>query len=87
MKEKPHYMSVPTLRNYEAYRDAENYTKGWNDAMDYIFPEAKEKRKKESAKKKLKLLEAESENKQSSHFEGNLVDGVPSEKSERYNNF
>ena len=46
MIEKPHYISVPTLRNYEAYRDAENYTKGWNDAMDYIFPEAKKKRKK-----------------------------------------
>lgn len=29
----------------------------------------------------------ESENEQSSHFEGNLVDGVPSDKSERYNNF
>lgn len=32
-------------------------------------------------------MQAESENEQSSHSEGNLVDGVPSEKSERYNNF
>ena len=64
MKEKPRYMSVPTLRNYEAYRDAANYTMGWNDAMDYIFPEAKKAREREAMKKKLKLLKAESEDKE-----------------------
>lgn len=31
-------------------------------------------------------MQTESKDEQSSHFEGNLVDGVPSEKSERYNN-
>ena len=41
MIDKPFYKSVPTFRNYEDYRDAEQYTKGWNDAMDYIFPESK----------------------------------------------
>jgi len=41
MIDRPHYKSVPTFRNYEDYHDAEQYTKGWNDAMDYIFPESK----------------------------------------------
>lgn len=53
------YKSVPTFRNYEDYHDAEQYTKGWNDAMDYIFPELKKAREREAARKKLKLLEAE----------------------------
>ena len=59
--DKPSYRSVPTFRNYEDYHDAEQYTKGWNDAMDYIFPEAKKAREREAARKNLKLLEAESE--------------------------
>lgn len=58
---KPFYGSVPTFRNYEDYHDEEQYTKGWNDAMDYIFPELKKAREREAARKKLKLLEAESE--------------------------
>lgn len=41
MTGKPLYKSVPTFRNYEDYHGAEQYTHGWNDAMDYIFPEAK----------------------------------------------
>lgn len=49
MKDRPHYMSVPTFRNYEDYHDAENYTKGWNDAMDYIFWESKKAREKEGS--------------------------------------
>lgn len=44
MIDKPLYKSVPTFRNYEDYHDAEQYTKGWNDAMDYIFPESKKAR-------------------------------------------
>ena len=52
MIDKPHYRSVPTFRNYEDYHDAEQYIKGWNDAMDYIFPESKKAREKESIKKK-----------------------------------
>lgn len=58
---KPSYRSVSTFRNYEDYHDAEQYAKGWNDAMDYIFPESKKARERESARKNLKLLEAESE--------------------------
>lgn len=59
--DKPSYRSVPTFRSYEDYHDAEQYTKGWNDAMDYIFPEAKKAREREVERKILKLLEAESE--------------------------
>ncbi len=51
------YRSVPTFRNYEDYHDAEQYTKGWNDAMDYIFPESKKAREREAARKKYKLLD------------------------------
>lgn len=58
---KPLYESVPTFRNYEDYHDAEQYTKGWNDAMDYIFPESKKVRDREAVRKNLKVLEAESE--------------------------
>ena len=60
-KIKPSYRGVPTFRNYEDYHDAEQYTKGWNDAMDYIFPESKKARDREAARKNLKLIEAESE--------------------------
>ena len=51
MIDKPLYKSVPTFRSYEDYRDAEQYTKGWNDAMNFIFPEAKKERERESIKK------------------------------------
>lgn len=60
-KIKPSYRGVPTFRNYEDYHDAEQYTKGWNDAMDYIFPESKKARDREAVRKNLKLLEAESD--------------------------
>ena len=59
MIDKPLYKSVPTFRNYEDYHDAEQYTKGWNGAMDYIFPEAKKAREKESIKKKFIVIKAE----------------------------
>ena len=51
MVEKPLYKSVPTMRNYEDHISECDYTKGWNDAMDFIFPEAKKKREKERIKK------------------------------------
>jgi len=63
MIDRPHYKSVPTFRNYEDYHDAEQYTKGWNDAMDYIFPESKKSMEKESIKKKFNIIKAESEDK------------------------
>lgn len=46
MQKEPIYKSVPTFRNYENYHDAEQYTKGWNDAMHFIFDTDEEKRKK-----------------------------------------
>ena len=58
---KPLYKSVPTLRNYENYHDAALYIKGWNNAMDYIFPESKKAREKEFLKKKFNIIKAESE--------------------------
>lgn len=61
MIDKPQYKSVPTFRNYEDYHDAEQYTRGWNDAMDYIFPESKKAREKEHIKKNLILIKAERE--------------------------
>lgn len=56
MIEIPLYKGVPTMRNYEDYIDEYNYTKGWNDAMDFIFPEAKEKREKERIKKNISII-------------------------------
>lgn len=61
MIDSPLYKSVPTFRNYEDYHDAEQYTKGWNDAMDYIFPESKKAREKESMKKIFNIIKAETE--------------------------
>lgn len=46
MQIEPIYKSFPTFRNYEDYHDAEQYTKGWNDAMHFIFDSDEEKRKK-----------------------------------------
>lgn len=46
MVEKPLYKSVPTMRNYEDYISECDYSKGWNDAMDFIFPEAKRSAKR-----------------------------------------
>lgn len=56
MVEKPLYRSVPTMRNYENYISECDYTKGWNDAMDFIFPEAKGKREKERIKKNISIV-------------------------------
>jgi hypothetical protein len=53
---KPKYMSVPTFRNYEDYHDAEQYVKGWNDAMDYIFQNAKKAREKKATRKKFNIV-------------------------------
>lgn len=56
MVEKPLYRSVPTMRNYEDYISECDYTKGWNDAMDFIFPEEKKKREKEKIKKNISII-------------------------------
>ena len=37
MINEPLFKSVPTYRNYEDYHDAEQYTRGWNDAICFIF--------------------------------------------------
>ena len=62
MLKKPLYKYVPTFRDYEDYHDEEQYTKGWNDAMDFIFPEAMRAKEKQFIKKNLTLLNPESEN-------------------------
>lgn len=62
MLKEPLYKYVPTFRDYEDYHDEEQYTKGWNDAMDFIFPEAMKAREKRSIKKNFSLLKPESEN-------------------------
>lgn len=59
MIDRPHYRSVPTFRDYEDYHDAEQYIKGWNDAMDYIFPESKKAREEESIRKKFRIIRKE----------------------------
>lgn len=41
MVEKPLYKSVPTMRNYEDHISECDYTKGWNDAMDFISQKQK----------------------------------------------
>lgn len=56
MQKEPLYKSVPTFRNYEDYLYETEYTKGWNDAMDFIFPEFKKAREKELIKKKIKII-------------------------------
>ncbi|MBO5629824.1 MAG: hypothetical protein J5965_12205 [Aeriscardovia sp.] len=61
MIDKPLYKSVPTFRNYEDYHDAEQYVKGWNDAMDFIFTESKKVKEKESIKKNFTIIKAKSE--------------------------
>lgn len=62
MLKEPLYKYVPTFRDYEDYHDEEQYTKGWNDAMDFIFPEAMRAKEKQFIKKNLTLLNSESEN-------------------------
>lgn len=59
MIDRPLYRSVPTFRGYEDYHDAEQYIKGWNDAMDYIFPESKKAREEESIKKRFRIIKNE----------------------------
>lgn len=57
MRTEPIYKSTPTFRNYEDYHIAAQYTKGWNDAMDFIFPDAKKIRERERIKKNLRVIE------------------------------
>lgn len=54
---EPLYKSTPTFRNYEDYYLVAQYTKGWNDAMDFIFPDAKKIRERERIKKNLRVIE------------------------------
>lgn len=62
---EPLYFSTPTFRNYDMFHDAQQYYKGWNDAMHYIFDSPEEKRKKLHEQKvqefmeKCKIIEGE----------------------------
>lgn len=59
MNNTPIYIDPPTFRDYEDFRIGIAYTKGWNDAMDAIFPEEVKKRWIEQMKKKLRVLSNE----------------------------
>lgn len=56
MIDKPLYKSVPTFRNYEDYHDAEQYTKGWNDAMHFIFDSDEEKIRKAESEDRVEII-------------------------------
>lgn len=51
---KPMYIEPPNYRDYELWKLGCEYARGWNDAMDAIFPQEAEKRKKEKRKKELR---------------------------------
>lgn len=57
MQTKPIYKSVPTMRDYEEYKKAEQYTQGWNDAMHFVFDSPEEKRKKLHEQKVKEFME------------------------------
>lgn len=60
---KPLFKSVPTFRNYEDYHDAEQYVRGWNDAMRFIFGiEESDNRRQQIWKDIIAKSEKESEN-------------------------
>ena len=56
MRKKLIYRRPPTFRHLGNYELGVAYVKGWNDAIDYIFPEEKEKREKEAMKKKIEIV-------------------------------
>jgi len=56
MNKTPIYRDPPTYREYEDFKIGIAYTKGWNDAMDAIFPEEAEKRRIEQMKKNLYVV-------------------------------
>lgn len=49
----------PTFRDYEDFQIGAAYVTGWNDAMDTLFPEEAEKRRKEEMKKNLRVVPKE----------------------------
>lgn len=59
MNKTPIYRDPPTFRNYYDFQLGIEYTKGWNDAMDAIFPEEAEKRQIEQMKKNLRVVPKE----------------------------
>ena len=63
----PMYQSPRTYRDYEMYRYGVAYSRGWNDAMDFIFG-----RREESAK--LTLLKP-TEIRYDNHTEDEETDG------------
>lgn len=60
MNRTPIYIEQPpTFRDYEDFQIGTAYVTGWNDAMDAIFPEEVEKRRKEQMKKNLRVVPKE----------------------------
>ncbi len=59
MSKIPMYRDPPTFRDYEDFRIGIAYTRGWNDAMNAIFPEEAERRRNEEMKKNLRVVPKE----------------------------
>ncbi len=53
---KPIFKSAPTFRNYEDYLYGEAYTKGWNDAMKFIFAEETESERAKQLRANFRLV-------------------------------
>jgi len=61
MRMKPCFLSPPTFRDYDDYVMGCEYTKGWNDAMAFIFPEEAKKREREKIKSQMKIVKKDGE--------------------------
>ena len=61
MRNTPIFREPPTFRDYDDFKMGIEYTRGWNDAMEAIFPEEAKKRQIEQAKKKLRIVQKPAE--------------------------
>lgn len=57
MRNTPILIEPPTFRDYNDFKMAIEYTRGWNDAMEAIFPEEVKKRQIEQVMKKLRVVQ------------------------------
>lgn len=53
---KPMYIDPANYRDYESFISGVDYAKGWNAAMDFIFPEEAKKREKKAKLQNIKVL-------------------------------
>ena len=61
MKTEPSFRTPPTFRDYDDYVMGCEYTKGWNDAMAFIFPEEAKKREREKIKSQMRVVQKDGE--------------------------